>query len=429
MIEYIALVLITAFIMVKSNISRNGVFYPPFLLCLLITLGFIIPYPILLYLEYDNPFFLFWPYKFQNFIKALNLGLLSAILALIFFYLGFRIKQNSINLLTNKTPHNYHNQLFRFITSSIYIICVTLLIYRIYSVGGISTYISNNSNRVAFMEGNNIYSLAQFQIAGIYLFQRWRYPQSFFSIKSILTFLFTFFVLIFSNSKSPLFILCMGLFVIYYYRVKMIGLTKILIFSFLGIIFFNLWELVFREYLVVGEFVSISNNSGIISRISDFIVGNFMQLQITSIIIENYPKYHNHLMGSSLWMIFLIFLPRTIFPEKPITVAGELTQNIWPDAFAATKTTIPPGIIGELYMNFSWPGIIIGMFIIGAIYRVLWDNFKNSNSDSIYSYCYIIFISLMLHVVRGELSSPFLMAFFFILPILLFQSIKYKRKN
>ena len=276
------------------------------------------------------------------------------------------------------------------------------------------------------MEGNNIFALIQYSLAGYYLFNLSLNPNNIFKIKSILMFLLIFFLLIFSNSKSPIFVLLVGVFILYYYRIKRIKFLKLLMLSIGAILFFNLWELVFREYLVVGEFVSVTEDASILLRLSDFMIGNFMQLQVTSIIIESYPYYYPYIYGSSIFMIFLIFIPRSIFPEKPLTAAGDFTVTIWPEAYAENGTTLPPGLFGELYMNFSWIGIVIGMFLIGLFYKKLWVHFKNDEKDSFYSFCFLIFQPLMLHLVRGELSSPLLLAFFFIVPVYLMDKIKYK---
>ncbi|HKT73917.1 MAG TPA: hypothetical protein VJQ47_13580 [Steroidobacteraceae bacterium] len=70
--------------------------------------------------------------------------------------------------------------------------------------------------------------------------------------------------------------------------------------------------------------------------------------------------------GHTLLAIPLAFIPRIIWPSKPDVQTGQLfNHEFFPGGVA--DTYISPSHFGELYWNFGWPGIIVGMLLIGML--------------------------------------------------------------
>ncbi len=70
--------------------------------------------------------------------------------------------------------------------------------------------------------------------------------------------------------------------------------------------------------------------------------------------------------GYTLTPIISSFVPRIIWPDKPDVPVGRMVNK----AFHVTEqeeTYISPSHLGELYWNFAWPGVIVGMAVIGAL--------------------------------------------------------------
>ncbi|OMI00268.1 hypothetical protein BSN85_34955 [Bradyrhizobium brasilense] len=71
--------------------------------------------------------------------------------------------------------------------------------------------------------------------------------------------------------------------------------------------------------------------------------------------------------------VFLTFLPRALYASKPIDYGFMRAQNLlfgdWWEISRAT--TYPVGIVAELYFNFGYPGIFIGMLALGALLYLL----------------------------------------------------------
>lgn len=70
--------------------------------------------------------------------------------------------------------------------------------------------------------------------------------------------------------------------------------------------------------------------------------------------------------GFTLTPILSAFLPRILWTDKPDIPTGRIVNR----AFNVTDqddTYISPSHIGELYWNFGWPGVIVGMAMIGTV--------------------------------------------------------------
>jgi hypothetical protein len=78
--------------------------------------------------------------------------------------------------------------------------------------------------------------------------------------------------------------------------------------------------------------------------------------------------------GETMKYALYAFIPRILWPEKP-----NVSRGAWFTAYLGfspreEESTTSTGItaVGELYWNFGVPGVLIGMFFIGALFGVLW---------------------------------------------------------
>ncbi len=74
--------------------------------------------------------------------------------------------------------------------------------------------------------------------------------------------------------------------------------------------------------------------------------------------------------GRTLVAIPLAFIPRLVWPDKPGTATGQLfNHEFFPGGTA--DTYISPSNLGELYWNFGWPGMLVGLTLIGTLLGVI----------------------------------------------------------
>jgi hypothetical protein len=108
------------------------------------------------------------------------------------------------------------------------------------------------------------------------------------------------------------------------------------------------------------------------------------------------------LHGETLDYLAVAFIPRALWPEKPTIAKGAWfalrigQANLTPggDIVNSINMTIP----GELYLNFGWVGVFIGLLLFGAVIAVLWsrtDFWRDSRNvlGSAYGY-YLLWIWL-----------------------------------
>jgi len=93
----------------------------------------------------------------------------------------------------------------------------------------------------------------------------------------------------------------------------------------------------------------------------------FDQVDLFATILNVGPQTFPFLWGKSYLELLYQPVPRALWPAKP-----------WPfDLYigwyaTGGQTALPPGIVGELYLNFHVAGIVVGMYLLGVICRVLY---------------------------------------------------------
>lgn len=86
--------------------------------------------------------------------------------------------------------------------------------------------------------------------------------------------------------------------------------------------------------------------------------------------------------GSTLLPMLAAFVPRVVWPDKPDAAAGQVFNrefgiSIYRDVY------ISPTHLGELYWNFGWAGVLIGMTLIGGLLGFVNSRFDLSTHPSL----------------------------------------------
>ncbi|MDE2348515.1 MAG: O-antigen polysaccharide polymerase Wzy [Gammaproteobacteria bacterium] len=79
--------------------------------------------------------------------------------------------------------------------------------------------------------------------------------------------------------------------------------------------------------------------------------------------------------GYTLIPLISTFVPRIIWPGKPDIEAGQLVNKAFHVSQEAA-TYISPSHLGELYWNFGWPGVVLGMSLIGFLFGFIGARFN-----------------------------------------------------
>lgn len=114
-------------------------------------------------------------------------------------------------------------------------------------------------------------------------------------------------------------------------------------------------------------------------------------------VIEYSLEHDILLYGQSYYRLLFTVIPRSIWPNKP-----ENTQQIVADWLepAAIGLSLPPGIIGDVFINFGIFGVIL-MFVFGFIFS-LFDNKMYIGNFLLWGTS----ATWIFHLVRGGFTNP-----------------------
>ena len=109
----------------------------------------------------------------------------------------------------------------------------------------------------------------------------------------------------------------------------------------------------------------------------------------------------------------LFFIPRSIWPNKPIGSGAMMINYFSPGSFSNVSCTL----IAECLLNFGWVSIIIVPIILGSWLTKLDFNYHSIKiqRDSLGTTPYIFLISLVFFLLRGDFMSGFAYTFGFML--------------
>jgi hypothetical protein len=114
-------------------------------------------------------------------------------------------------------------------------------------------------------------------------------------------------------------------------------------------------------------------------RYADFAPAHYGYLQgvtdpfrIASLVWEIFPATEPHRHGSTLLVTALGFIPRSVWPEKPVGIGKELTKYVVGPLYTPTYGySVAPTVPADLYLNFGWFGIVLGGLGLGLICRAV----------------------------------------------------------
>lgn len=164
--------------------------------------------------------------------------------------------------------------------------------------------------------------------------------------------------------------------------------------AILGVFFMD----AFRVYRSGGgwdEDVSISLTTGLVSAF-DTVVGYFM-------VLEDVPAVHDYWYGKSLFYSLVTYVPKAIFPSKYEWAFGhvrftELFYGLPADD--ADVTVYGYSLIGELYLNFGWVGIPLGMVLIGFVDKRLALQAHDRGCTMFFHLFYAVYLAFFIPILH-----------------------------
>lgn len=110
--------------------------------------------------------------------------------------------------------------------------------------------------------------------------------------------------------------------------------------------------------------------------------------------------------GYTMTPILSAFFPRIFWSDKPDIPTGRIVNRVF-NVTDQDETYISPSHLGELYWNFGWPGVVVGMTAIGVLCGIV-ARFNLAESRTV-TRLLILVVSVegLIHGFEGSLSSSY----------------------
>ena len=117
-----------------------------------------------------------------------------------------------------------------------------------------------------------------------------------------------------------------------------------------------------------GEVTSFYQNP---ASLLETFFGRFYGTDSFAIALDAVRNGHPLMMGRSLIDLLTWYIPRWLWPEKPLSFAIVFGQEYMPDSPGAGEVFYSPSLPGELYLDFGLLGLPFGGVLIGYLLRYI----------------------------------------------------------
>jgi hypothetical protein len=113
--------------------------------------------------------------------------------------------------------------------------------------------------------------------------------------------------------------------------------------------------------------------------------------------------------GNTLSPLISAFIPRLIWPSKPSVPVGQMMNKEFRVSDVA-DTYISPSHLGELFWNFGWAGVAVGMTLIGLLLGYLGSRFDLAKAATITRIMVVVAtIRFMILGSEGEIATQYVL--------------------
>jgi hypothetical protein len=88
-----------------------------------------------------------------------------------------------------------------------------------------------------------------------------------------------------------------------------------------------------------------------------------------AVVIRDTPRVSPFQNGRTLALIPVAFIPRILWPDKPTVTTGQWITDTYTFHRYRVDSRIGVSWVGEFYINFAVPGVIVGMLVLGTLLR------------------------------------------------------------
>jgi len=202
------------------------------------------------------------------------------------------------------------------------------------------------------------------------------------------------------------------------YLKKKIRPKQILIFALfvvLSIPVFNIYRHLTNISDITGEDSNAFSNLDV-NETAKQVMSRFYGIDSLTYIIRDTPDIMNYQYGGTVFPLAVAWIPRSMWEGKPIISFGKIfAETYYQEYFAGTGTSASPTVIGEAYINWHIPGMLVVSLLCGAIIRAVYIYLicRNFGAPSVFMYSQLlIFLFLFWESSIAGLIARLLSLFF-----------------
>ena len=133
--------------------------------------------------------------------------------------------------------------------------------------------------------------------------------------------------------------------------------------------------------------------------------GGLMRLSLVNVAAFTIAQYDHGLPGDSIRNVLYLFIPRVLWPEKPLLLSGYELSTL---ATGGVGNSISAGYFAETYWNFGWIGLVLLMFPVGAFFNWTTRFAARALAREDWLYAPLLFFNLKLSIAIGDAYSGFI---------------------
>jgi hypothetical protein len=128
----------------------------------------------------------------------------------------------------------------------------------------------------------------------------------------------------------------------------------------------------------------LRGNSSQSADVAELVRSRLNQLAILATIVEDTPSRVPYWGGESYYDGIYFFIPRIVWPDKPsLTIGNTFGHHYGLLAPQDQDTSLNLPWITEFYANFGYPGVIVGMALVGILFAAIERRFGHPGNARI----------------------------------------------
>src|SRR4029077_11185016 len=105
-------------------------------------------------------------------------------------------------------------------------------------------------------------------------------------------------------------------------------------------------------------------------------MSRFYGIDAMTYVIRDTPAVMDFQLGQTVWPLTYSLVPRQLWPDKPTVSFGKIfAETYFGRFFHGTGIAAAPTVVGEAYINFHLPGMLLTALWCGFILRLAYEYF------------------------------------------------------